>query len=108
MEPYFRKSGTVVIVDSLSITNAIGVGTPIYTLSYTDDDPDDIAGLSVSMTSTSIYFTLVSGKIHKIYNYMCAGMLSSDGISLLLIKRSKRISLHIKSFVVLSTKQLAI
>ena len=64
MEPYFRKSGTVVIVDSLSITNAVGIGTPIYTLSYTDDDPDDIAGLSVSMTSTSIYFTLVSGKIH--------------------------------------------
>ena len=64
MEPYFRKSGTVVIVDSLSITNAIGIGTPIYTLSYTDDDPDDIAGLSVSMTSTSIYFTLVSGKMH--------------------------------------------
>ena len=63
MEPYFRKSGTVVIVDSLSITNAIGTGTPIYTLSYTDDDPDDIAGLSVSMTSTSIYFALVSGKI---------------------------------------------
>ena len=84
MEPYFRKSGTVVIVDSLSITNAVGIGTPIYTLSYTDDDPDDIAGLSVSMTSTSIYFALVSGKIH-IYIYMWMGKYSSDGINLLLI-----------------------
>ena len=56
LAPYFTRGGTISVADSLSLTDATAIGTPIYEVFFTDDDPDDIASLSVTMTTSSTYF----------------------------------------------------
>ena len=52
MAPYFTSPVTTV-----SITDTTAIGTPIYPLLYTDDDPEDIPSLKTYMLSTSFYFS---------------------------------------------------
>lgn len=53
LSPYFTNSG-----NTATTTDSASVGTPVFDLSVTDDDPDHVASLTVTMTTSSTYFEL--------------------------------------------------